>query len=82
MNYIDQIVINLCESNSIKYGEHDLSTITKYYNLEYKDNVLGTNNWSIVNSSGNQNDCMIHSLLTSCSNTFRKLNYGDEREFV
>jgi hypothetical protein len=35
-------------------------------------------NWIIYNTSGNQNDCMIHALLIDCSEDFRKLESKDK----
>jgi hypothetical protein len=44
-----------------------------------KDNLnIFTGKWQIYQTSGNDNDCMIHSLLNDCSNTFRKLKEDDK----
>jgi hypothetical protein len=74
---IENCVLQYINTNNIK--------VTKNVNLKKsgnnfdKDNLnIFTGKWQIYQTSGNDNDCMIHSLLNDCSNTFRKLKEDDK----
>ena len=73
---INSWVSNFIQSNNIVQNETDIIDVIR--KLNYTDDVLGVNNWEVIKTSGNINDCMVHTILTASSPIFRKLNAEDK----
>ncbi len=80
---IDKWVIQFINTKKMTLQTVQLSQSSNSFSKD--DLNIFTGKWVIYNTSGNENDCMIHSLLTDCSDTFRKLILNDKnivaREF-
>ena len=59
----------------IKLGDESLTTVQEDLTPE-EYSVFGTTTLRRMRTSGNDNDCLVHALLTSMSETFRKLDEG------
>ena len=88
---LDQMIQNFCKSRSIKQGVDELSSVihTPFLNQwdpanrhQAANNALSMQNWQYIYTSGNANDCLIHSFLTCCSPTFRKISTNGDKDVV
>jgi len=84
MNNIEQWVQNKIAKLNIQIEPYENIIVNEklIYDISDDDHAalseLNVEDWDVLQTSGNANDCMIHSILTGCSSTFRKLNNNNK----
>ena len=76
----EYIATNYTVSKNVTLREKDMPLIQKtatHYNIY---NII--KNWKLYYTSGNNNDCAIHSFLTVTLENFRKINDDDRNKFA